>query len=76
MIDIILYQDSHFSGIILTLIGISMINWFTKKPNSDVGNEKFASIIFPVNADVIKECLKYWRPFPMINHVIPWIVLS
>ena len=61
-------------GIPLTLIGMHMLNWFTSKPNVDVENAIFPSIIFTVNADGIKYCLKYWRPSPMIIHVIPSMV--
>ena len=71
-----LYLDFHFSGIPLNLISIPMLNWFRINPNVDVGNAIFPSIIFPVNDDVIKDCLKYFLPYPMISHVIPWMVSS
>ena len=71
-----LYQDFHFSGIPLTLIGMPTINWFTRNTNVDVGNAIFPSIIFSVNADGIKDCLKYWCPYPMIIHVITQMVSS
>ena len=66
-----MYWDFHFSGIIMTLIGMIMLNWFNSKSNVDVGNDICTKIIFPVNYNGIKYRLKYWRPYPMISHVIP-----
>ena len=34
------------------------------------------SILFPVNADGINNCIKYWRPSPRIIHMIHWMVSS
>ena len=70
------YWDLYFACITLTIIGMSIINWFTRKPNVDVGNEIFPYIIFSVNAASIKDCLKYWHPSPMIIHMISWMVSS
>ena len=72
----IVYQYFRFSGIPLTLIGMPMLNCFTGKPNVDVGNAIFPSIISPVNADDIKDRLKNWHPYPMIIHVIHHMVSS
>ena len=70
------YRAFHFSGIPLTHIGLPKLNWFTIKPNADYGNTIFPSILFPVNADDIRDCLKYWRPYPIISRVVPWMVSS
>ena len=48
----------------------------TRNPNVDVRNVICPSIIFSVNAYGIKDCLKYWLPYPMIIHVITWMVSS
>ena len=57
------YWAFCFYRILLTLVGIPMLNLFTSKPKVDVGNAVCPSILFPVIADVIKDYLKYWRPY-------------
>ena len=70
------YQNIHLAGIPLTLIGLPMLGRVPIKLNVDVGNTIFSSILFPVNAYVIKDFLKYSRPSPMISQVIPHVVPS
>ena len=53
------YCYFHFFGIPLTLIGMPMLNWFTRNTNVDFGNVIRPSVMFPVNTYVIKYCLKY-----------------
>ena len=50
------YQAFRFYGIPLTLIGVPIINWFTIKPNVDVGNVICTSILFSISSDSIKDC--------------------
>ena len=71
-----MYMDFHIPDIPLTLIVMTIIDWFTINLNSDIGNEIWTSIMFIVNAEGIKDCLKYWLPPPMISHVISQIFLS
>ena len=68
-----MYMDLHFSGILLTLIGMHMLSWFTSKPNVDIGNTIFFRYM---NDDGIMYCLKYLRLYPMIIQLIPPMVSS
>ena len=36
-----MYWTIHFAVILLNLIGMPMISWFSRKPNVDVGNAIF-----------------------------------
>ena len=69
------YKVFYFPGMPLTLIGMPILNCFIIKPNVGVADLICPSIIFPVNSDGIKDCLKYWIPYPMIIRVLPWMVL-
>ena len=71
-----MYCNLHFAGIPLTLIGMSILNWFTNNPNVDVVNAIWPLITFPVNYDGIKDGVKYWSPYPMIRHIINGVVSS
>ena len=69
-----MYWAFYFSGITLTIFGITVINWFTRNTNVDFDNAIYPSIMFPVSADSIKDGTKYLFPLPMLSHVIPWMV--